>query len=111
MLGLKEWLAVVGLGLGGGALLAQDFSITGISRDAGGMVTIEHRARVDAYYLLLRGATVTTIRQPADARLGQAGTVRLSDAASFSATGFYRVREIPRDQALDTDGDGIDDVW
>ncbi|MBE7499890.1 MAG: Ig-like domain-containing protein [Verrucomicrobiales bacterium] len=111
MAGSKEWLAVVGIGLGGSAVLAQDFPITGISRDAGGTVTIEHRAQADAYYLLLRGAAVTAIRQPVDARLGQAGAVRLQDAASLSATGFYRVAEIPRDQPRDTDGDGIDDVW
>lgn len=111
MAGSKEWLLILGIGLGGSAVLAQGFPIIGISRDAGGTVSIEHRAQADAYYLLLRGAVVTAIRQPVDARLGQAGAVRLQDAASLSATGFYRVREIPRDQPLDTDGDGIDDVW
>ena len=73
------------------------------------------RAPADAasYYVLIRGSQVTQIQSPVALALGAATPVVLTDpdATVNRATAFYRVQRVPLAQPLDTDGDGIDDVF
>lgn len=69
----------------------------------------------DCYSVLYRGGSVTNITQPVDARLLPcAQALQLTDLtpASSNAPAFYRVRQVPVAQPLDSDfdGDGISNL-
>ena len=108
---MRGCLALLAGGLFAGEALAQGFRLTDIRREAGGTVVIEHGSRSDAYYLLQRGITLPDVSVPVAVALGTGATEALRDGTALAATGFYRVLEIPRSAARDTDGDGIDDVY
>jgi len=95
--------------LAGAVALGQDFRVTDIRLEGDGVV-IEHLGRPDAYYLLVRGTTVTDLSVPVAARLGTAGPQSIRDVRA-SAAGFYRLLQLPWNQPRDTDGDGMDDVY
>ena len=78
-----------------------------------GHMTVRFTGRSDSYYILYRGGTVAAITSPTALKLGAAGAVELTDPASATgrASAFYRVGEIPLSAPIDTDGDGIDDVY
>ena len=65
-----------------------------------------------SYFILYRGTEVANIHQPVDATLGPL-EFQLSDPTPVSAqaTAFYRIRAVPLAQPLDSDADGIDDVY
>jgi len=90
---------------------AQEFFITEISRDSSGSPVIRHPSAPDSYYILYRGEEVTAIVSAVDMALGVPLAGTLLDASFMPSVAFYRVREVPVQQPLDTDGDGIDDVW
>jgi hypothetical protein len=69
-----------------------------------------------SYSILDRGQTVTNITVPAAMKLNSgscANVLSLMDPMSvFSNTSaFYRVRQVPIAQPLDSDGDDIDDIY
>lgn len=73
---------------------------------------IRHTADSDSYFILYRGNSVTNITTVVDTRLGQGSHGELRDPVPASqATAFYRVGQVPLKQPLDSDGDGIDDVY
>jgi len=94
-------------------LLAQEFRIENYAIDATGKVRLRHSADSASYYILFRGLEVTQIVTAADMALGVSGAGELGDPQTISPTspGFYRIQRVPLAQALDTDKDGIDDVY
>lgn len=92
---------------------ASDFRIVKASLGNGGAHTIDFESDANSYYILLRGNRVTSIVSPAQLVLGQFGTVEIVDPSpnSQSAPVFYRLQRVPLNAPLDTDGDGMDDVY
>lgn len=92
-------------------LAAQDFHV-GLTFDANGRPQVFYDAVTANYYIPLAGDAVTNLATPADLALGHPPVGTLTDArAPLPATQFYRVRSVPLATPLDTDGDGIDDVY
>ena len=96
---LTAWL------LGTPLLPAADFRIEEVRLEAGGRLALHFPADPASYYRLLRGDSVTAITTPA--AVGLAGPLNVAAPAQ---AGFFRLQQIPRAAALDTDGDGRDDV-
>lgn len=107
---VRGWTALACL-LAAASSPAQSLRVTEIQRDAANAVVVRHLSRDTAYYLLLRGAEVSRINQPVDARLGSGGPAALVDRDATAAAAFYRVLELAQNQPRDTDGDGMDDVY
>ena len=93
------------------SLVAEDLQIFQLTREADGSVRVSHNATPDFYYILRRGSRVEQIQFPADVAMGLPGGGLLRDAAVPGGTAFYRVQRVPVAEPLDTDGDGIDDVY
>ncbi|HVR35257.1 MAG TPA: hypothetical protein VMS21_05340 [Methylomirabilota bacterium] len=89
----------------------QEFLITSLDRDAAGRPVIRHTADPAYYYILYRGALVTDIVSAVDMELGVPVEGQLADASPLPTAAFYRLLQVPVADPLDTDGDGIDDVW
>jgi hypothetical protein len=90
---------------------AQAFSLTNFSLLASGPRTIQFGGDASFYYILYSGSDVTNITQPVTMALGTAGSITFQDTSPQLAAQFYRVAQIPLSQPLDTDGDGMDDVF
>ena len=90
-----------------GRLPAAPVSITSFLLTAA--VTVE--TDTNHYYLLLRGTNITVLTGAVAMALGTGHTVTLLDTNRPAYTGFYQVEELPLSQALDSDGDGMDDVF
>ncbi|HMO64635.1 MAG TPA: Ig-like domain-containing domain, partial [Verrucomicrobiota bacterium] len=84
---------------------AADFRLEAARLGADGRLELRFPADPASYYRLLRGDTVADITTPA--ALALAGPLRVAAPAQ---AGFFRLQQIPRAAALDTDGDGRDDV-
>jgi hypothetical protein len=104
-------LALLMLAPGTRLVQAQAPSITAAVRNSNGTITISHTADTNSYYLLLRGSTVTQIAAPVDAALGTGSRGQMRDTAPFAAEAFYRVEAVPQSAPLDSDYDGMDDVY
>jgi hypothetical protein len=99
--------------LGGLAVvLAQDFRITGTRIGADGRIVLRHPADTNSYYILYRGG-LTNIALATDVKLGTNGLGELVgvNVNNNGASTFFRVRQVPLSAPLDTDGDGMDDVF
>ncbi|MEW6157218.1 MAG: hypothetical protein AB1813_07270 [Verrucomicrobiota bacterium] len=79
--------------------------------DDQGRVAIHHTSATDFYYVLYRGEEVTKINLAVDLRFGGSEMGELRDSAPAGSARFYRVQRVPVAQPMDTDNDGIDDVW
>lgn len=79
--------------------------------DATGRSVVRHAADPASYYILYRGAEITQIVSAVDMALGVPVEGRLVDGPATLDAAFYQVREVPIASPLDSDGDGIDDVW
>src|SRR5436190_8684094 len=90
---------------------AQAFSITNFNLVLNGPRTAQFSADAASYYILYSGTIVTNVSQPIAMALGTSGSLSLQDASPQTAAQFYRVARIPLTQPLDSDGDGIDDVF
>lgn len=90
---------------------AQDFQITQVGKDAQGKAIIRHQADPAYYYILYRGTNIAQIISAVDMALGVSVEGELADGTTPPAVVFYRVRQVPIISPLDTDSDGIDDVW
>ena len=74
-------------------------------------VLVSYPSDTNRYYLLFRGNRIEQAFLPKDAKLGLAGIGYLRDNLPPSDQAYYRVTGVPLIQPLDTDGDGIDDVY
>jgi hypothetical protein len=93
--------------------LGQDFSIMTISLDADSRPQLEFESETNSYYVLYRGYSVTNLT-PIVLKLGADANGALVDPVPFqsqSLTRFFRLREIALAAPVDTDGDGIDDLY
>jgi hypothetical protein len=90
---------------------AQTFSITNFTFGPTGVRTLQFPTDTNSYYILYAGAVVTNINQPIAINLGTSGMLQLQDPSPQLDVQFYRVRQIPVNLPLDTDGDGMDDVF
>lgn len=98
--------------LGGVAIApAQEFKITGTRIAPDGRILIQYPATTNSYYLLYRGE-LTNITLGTDAKLGVDGLGELVgvNVRTNGSSAFFRVRQVPLDQPLDSDGDGWDDA-
>jgi hypothetical protein len=91
---------------------ADEFWINDVSLGGDGKFHLQCTARATNYYILYRGETVTNLDLPTVLVLGQDGMAQLTDPALAvtNRAAFFRVRAVPLNQALDCDGDGLDDV-
>lgn len=85
---------------------AADFRIEEIRLGAGNRLELHFPAEAASYYRLLHGDTVTAINTPV--AVGLAGPLTVAAPAQ---AGFFRVQQVPRATPLDTDADGIPDVY
>lgn len=113
--GRAVWV-VCGLCAAAGVAMAslQEFQITRASLDDSDRPRIEFPANTNSYYILLSGETLNQIATPAAMVKGADGQGVLLDPSPLAAPAgdrFYRVKQVPIDEAFDTDGDGIDDYW
>ncbi len=95
------------------ALPASEFRVTSQAVGSDGRFRLSFTTiNSFSYFILYHGTEVTHIRQPVAATLGPF-VFQLTDPTpvSSNATVFYRVRAVPFAQALDLDGDGIDDGY
>jgi len=91
-------------------LILPGFAITDVSLDRSGNAIITYPSETSFYYILYRGA-LTNITEPIDMSLGQAGAGTLSIPTTDLHSTFFRIARVPIVQPLDTDRDGIDDVF
>lgn len=92
---------------------AADLQITAPRLDANHHFQITAPADSTGYYVLVRGSGLSQVQTPVALGFGATATVTLTDPAPAQgqATAFYRLQQFPLDHPLDTDGDGIDDVY
>lgn len=99
------------LGMFGSDASAQGFSVTEVTADTKGRLAVRHPAEPGFYYVLQRGLEVTRIVSAVDLALGVTAESQLEDAHTPAPMAFYRVLQVPLTAPLDSDGDGLDDVW
>ena len=92
------------------AVWAQPPQIQEIRPAPNGTVTVRHESSTNEYYLLLEGSTLGSIHTPIDLQLGAPASGELSGPAGPRVS-FYRVRSVPLTASLDSDGDGLPDVY
>ncbi|MCI0538280.1 MAG: hypothetical protein L0Z50_23995, partial [Verrucomicrobiales bacterium] len=92
-------------------VLGQSPKITDAKIGADGRFVLQQSADPNFYYILRKGDQVTAILTAKDIQLGQLGSVQLKDPDLAADAAFYRVQQVPVAVPLDTDGDGIDDVY
>ena len=109
--GQLSWICLVATLLWADVRALGQLRISDIRREADGTVTVRFPAQAGTYYVLRRGTTLPELNRAVALKLGATGELELTDPATSAATGFYRLSEIDRNQAVDTDGDGIDDVY
>ncbi len=92
---------------------AAELRINAVRLDAGGRLQVTAPAEATGYYILLRGSGLSQLQTPVALTLGATAPVTLTDPTPTQryATAFYRLQQVPLAQPLDTDGDGIDDVF
>lgn len=90
------------------ATYAQDFRVQGARLLNDGRLEVTFPTELGSYNRLLMGNSPGTISVPVE--LGKAGrlTTRLPVAGNLA---FFRVERVPNGQSLDTDADGIADVY
>ncbi len=108
---LVRALAVV-LFLGACPGFAQDFAINEVSRGPDQRVRVTYPSTNDAYYILERSSDLQAFPEAVGMALGARGTSTLQEASAVPDRAlFYRLRQVPLTASLDSDGDGIDDVY
>ncbi|MFN0069753.1 MAG: hypothetical protein ACKVYV_19215 [Limisphaerales bacterium] len=90
---------------------AQEFRIVRAELDAGGRPRVQVPGNTNSYFILRRGESVTDVRLPVHVTLGAPGAVMLTDSRRTRDATFLRVQRVPVDAPLDSDGDGIDDLY
>jgi hypothetical protein len=108
---LRGRAILAALGFGVIQVQAQNFRVSGIKLEPQNGIRIGFPVDTNAYYILYRGTTVTNISQPVSLVLGTGPMGDLADQHSSMMSAFYRVRQVSQATPLDTDQDGIDDVY
>ena len=93
--------------------LAEEFQLQ-VSQDPARNLNLSFSSDTNFYYILCQGETVTTITVPCAMRLGQNGWdhfVVAQPPLDSAGAMFFRIRKVPIAQSLDSDGDGLPDVW
>ncbi|MCI0541264.1 MAG: hypothetical protein L0Z50_39190, partial [Verrucomicrobiales bacterium] len=101
----------MGLFLFASSLVGQSSKITDAGIGADGRFILQQAADPNSYYILRKGEQVTAILTAKDIQLGQIGSLQLKDPDLAVNAAFYRVQQVPISAPLDTDGDGIDDLY
>jgi len=93
--------------------IRRDFRITNISIETNGLVRLRHEADTNFYYILYRGNGITNMVSAVDVAIATNNSGELADAVPAFGNNdtFYRILQVPINQPLDLDGDGIDDVY
>ena len=93
--------------------VAEEFRME-VSQDLAGNYNFYFPSDTNFYYILYQGQTVTKITTPCAMLLGQNGwdhfVVSLPPPGG-AGSAFFRIGKVPINQSLDSDGDGIPDVW
>ncbi|HTH48506.1 MAG TPA: hypothetical protein VMB21_13420, partial [Candidatus Limnocylindria bacterium] len=110
---LRSWLVatMTCMALITGSLPAQDLQITEAAFQPDGHFRVRIASDGDHYYRLLRSAQPDTAFAACDIQLSGGASSLLQDQAPLAAAGFYQVEEIALSASLDTDGDGLPDVY
>ena len=95
----------------GGAAWAQDFRALQLTREGDGSVKLTHESAASFYYALVRGDQILAITNKVDMALGTNGVGTLRDRQANASAAFYVVSRVSVDAPLDSDNDGIDDVY
>jgi hypothetical protein len=106
------WIGRCVLLFGLSPVLVRAFFILSVDRDANEMaVTFE--SGTNHYFVAEIGDALSLITTSTDIEVGQAGTGRLTDGGlhTITSNGFMAVRGVPLEAPVDTDQDGIDDVY
>lgn len=80
-------------------------------RFEGDEFVVEHEAREDSYYILNEVKLETDDEAGRDIKLGDSADPMLKDEDPPWERGFYRVTEVPIENPIDSDGDGMNDVY
>ncbi len=89
---------------------AQPFRVLDI-QNRNGAVTVHHESALPYYYQLQRVNLKTGTQNILDIARGAAAVGQLADRTPPNGSSYYRVTRVPNNEALDSDGDGIDDVY
>ena len=89
---------------------AEPFRITQL-QSLKGRVVVEHESETASYHVLNKVNLVTGALTPVSMAPGTAKSGRLEDGHASTATGYYRVTRILNEDAQDSDGDGMDDLY
>jgi hypothetical protein len=104
-------LAAFALGMLPAAL---GLEVEGFAVDAHGRFTVRAPAAASEYYILRRGSSIDRIDSPVALRPGEtAAAITLTDPTPVSDRryAFYRIVRVPSATPLDSDFDGIDDLY
>ena len=94
-----------------GSAFGQEIPISVSSIDADGRIQIQVASSTEFYYVLFcRHAPEDDFEWPVSVTLGEAGITTLTEQLAAYPVSHYRVMQYRRDDPVDTDGDGIDDV-
>jgi hypothetical protein len=95
------------------AISAGDLLLTEARLNAAGHFQVTAPADVTSYYVLVRSGGLGLLQTPVALALGTSAPVTITDPAAVENrfASFYRLQQVPLAQPLDTDGDGIDDVF
>lgn len=76
-----------------------------------GSLQVDYPSDVDGYFLLVRGTNLSKLNQVSALQLGISGTSTIESRLDGSPAWFLRLGRQPVTSPLDTDRDGIDDVY
>jgi hypothetical protein len=92
-------------------LPAAEFRINAVRLADPERLRLDFPSDPDSYFILFQGATVPTIRQASQLRLGDLGRLTLETRIGGELACFLRLAQQPVQSPLDLDLDGMDDVF
>ncbi|MBL9176289.1 MAG: hypothetical protein JNL10_22290 [Verrucomicrobiales bacterium] len=93
-------------------IVAQSLPLSGSGIDAGGHFQVTFPGDPSSYFLLRRGRTLGGPSFPVALGLGPSGPQQLRDPEGAGpGSAFFSIERRPRSAPLDSDGDGLDDVY
>jgi len=86
--------------------------VEALGLDAQGRLVVTSPPDPGAYFVLRRGLTLEYIGRPVGIALGSAEGGLVADRGlAQEEAAFYQLQSVPRSASIDTDGDGMDDVY
>ncbi len=93
------------------SIYGQEVPILNYSTNSNGQVQLEVNSTVQNYYILkIRHDIDSVFELPVSMTLGESGTTVISEPLGAYPLAHYQVLEYPILSAIDTDGDGVDDI-